>query len=70
MPNLGDTLATDEKYLVLNRDNLMIPIQIQLSQKKHFFCEIFVGVLKSRLDFKDFQSKDDPHEVSIFEVTD
>ena len=31
---LVNTLATDEKYPVLNRDNLTIPIQMQLSQKE------------------------------------
>ena len=31
---LVNTLAADEKYPVLNRDNLTIPIQMQLSQKK------------------------------------
>ena len=35
---LVNTLVVDEKYPVLNRDNLMIPIQMQLSQKqKKFF---------------------------------
>ena len=34
---LVKTLATDEKYLNLNRDNFMIPIQMQLSQKKKSF---------------------------------
>ena len=31
---LAITLAADEKYPVLNRDNLTIPIQMQLSQKE------------------------------------
>ena len=31
---LVKTLAADEKYPVLNRENLTIPIQMQLSQKK------------------------------------
>ena len=39
------TLATDEKYPVLNRDNLSIHIQMQLSQKQKnrflIFCSIF-----------------------------
>ena len=30
-------LAADEKYPVLNRDNLMRPIQMQLSQKQKTF---------------------------------
>ena len=34
---LVNTLATDEGYPILNRDNLMRPSQMQLSQKqKHF----------------------------------
>ena len=31
---LVNTLPADEKYPVLNRENLKIPIQIQLSQKQ------------------------------------
>ena len=31
---LVNTLAAHEKYPVLNRDNLTIPIQVQLSQKQ------------------------------------
>ena len=69
MPNLGDTLATDEKYLVLNRDNLMIPIQMQLSQKKHFFSQFFPAFLKSRLNFEYFEKKDHPHSFCISEIT-
>ena len=42
---LVNTLVANEKYPVLNRDNLTIPIQMQLSmkQKKIFstFCCIF-----------------------------
>ena len=34
---LVNTLAADEKYPVGNRDNLKIPIQMQLSQKQKLF---------------------------------
>ena len=34
---LVNTLAVDEKYPVLNRDNLTIPIQMQLSQQQKPF---------------------------------
>ena len=34
---LLNTLAADEKYLVLHRDNLTIPIQMQLSPKQKTF---------------------------------
>ena len=45
---LVNTLAANEKYPVLNRDNLTIPIQMQLSQKQKTFSEFFAGFLKSR----------------------
>ena len=32
-----NTLAADEKYPVLNSDNLTIPIQMELSQKQKVF---------------------------------
>ena len=46
---LVNTLPTDEKYPVLNRDNLTIPIHMQLSQKQKTFSQFFVAFLKSRL---------------------
>ena len=52
---LVNTLAADEKYLVLHRDNLTIPIQMQLSQKQKTFSEFFDGFLKSRWNFKYFE---------------
>ena len=38
---LVNTLATDEGYPILNRDNLMIPSQMQLSQKQKNIFSIF-----------------------------
>ena len=38
---LVKTLAADEKYPVLKRDNLMIPIQSPLSRKQKSFCHFF-----------------------------
>ena len=52
-----NTLAADEKYLVLNRDNLTIPIQMQLSQKQKNFDEFFGAFLKSRLNFEYIEKK-------------
>ena len=46
----------------------MIPIQMQLSQK-HNTSEFFTEFLKSRLNFKHFEKKDDPYRFCIFEVT-
>ena len=54
---LVNTLAADEKYPVLNRDNLTIPIQMQLSQKQKTFSQFFAAFLKSSLNFKHFEKK-------------
>ena len=67
---LINTLSADEKYPVLNRDNLTIPIQMQLSQKKNTFSQFFATFLKFKLSFKYFEKKDEPHRFSIFEITD
>ena len=67
---LVNTLATDEKYPVLNRDNLTIPIQMQLSQKQKTFSQFFAAFLKSTLNFEHFEKKDDPHRFCISEITD
>ena len=63
-------MATDEKYLVINRDNLKITIPIQLSQKQKNFSEFFASFLKSRLNFRDLEYKDGPHRICISEITD
>ena len=67
MQNLG---PANEKYLLLHRENLKIPIQMRLSQKEKTFSEFFHAFSKSKLNFKHFQKKDDPHRFCIFEVTD
>ena len=54
---LVNTLATDEKYPVVNRDNLTIPIQMQLSQKQKTFSQFLCAFLKSLLNFKYFEKK-------------
>ena len=52
-----NTLAVDKKYLVLNRDNLTIPIQMQLSEKQKTFSQFFSAFLKSSLNFKHFEKR-------------
>ena len=39
---LVNTLAADEKYPVLHRDNLTIPIQMQLSHKQDTFPQFLL----------------------------
>ena len=54
---LLNTLAANEKYPVLNRDNLTIPIQMQLSQKSSIFSLFFAEFLKSSRTFERFGEK-------------
>ena len=63
-------MAADDKYPVLNRDTLMIPIQTQLSQKQKKISHLFSVFSISRLDFEHLEKKDDPHRFCIFHVTD
>ena len=51
---LVNTLTANEKYPVLNRDNLTIPTQMQLSQKQKIFFQFCATFLISRLNFKRF----------------
>ena len=67
---LVNKLATDEKYRVLNEDNLTIPIQMQLSQESKTFSLFFAAFSKSTLNFKYFEKKDDPHSFWISKITD
>ena len=52
-----NTLSVNGKYTLLNRDNLMEPIQMQLSRKQKTFSEFFANFLKFRLNFEHFQKK-------------
>ena len=67
---LANTFAADEKYPVLNRDNLTIRIQMQLSQKHETFSQFFAKFLKYIKPFKYFEKKDDPQRFCISEITD
>ena len=51
--------VNDKRYL-LNRDNLLQPIQMQLSKKLKTFSEFFFAFLKSISNFKYLPKKDDP----------
>ena len=50
-------MAADEKYPVLNRDNLTISIQMQLSEKQKPFSHLFSAFLKYSLNFKYCEKK-------------
>ena len=65
-----NTLTANDKYSLLNRENLTKPIQMQLSQKQKTFHQFFSQFLKFTLNFKHFQKKDVPHSWSLSESTD
>ena len=67
--NLVNTLAADEMYSFLNRDNLTIPIQMQLSQKQKKFSQFLATFLKSKLNLEYFRKKDDAQSFCISEIT-
>ena len=54
-------MTADDKYSLLNRDNITQPIPTQLSQKQKAFCEFFLPFLKFTVNFEHFQIKDDLH---------
>ena len=64
-----NTLTADDKYSLLNRDNLSQPIRTQLSQKQKACAQSFLAFSKSTLNFEHFETKDDPHSSFIYEIT-
>ena len=54
-------LTADYKYPVQDCENLPLPIQMQLSEKRKTFSEFFVPFLASTSNFEHFQRKDDRH---------
>ena len=65
-----NTLTSDGKYPVQGCENLQLPIQMQLSEKRKTFSEFFVPFPESISNFKNFEKKYDPHSECIFEITD
>ena len=62
-------MTADDKYSLLNRDNLKQPIRTQLSQKQKAFSEFFLRFSKSTLTIEHLQKKDDLHSWNISYIT-
>ena len=62
-------MSAVDKCCLPNRDNLMQPIHIQLSQELKTFFRFFNVFLKCRLRFEYSQNKDDTHTLFIAEGT-
>ena len=56
-----NTLTADNKYSLLNRDNLTQSIRAQLSQKQKPFYQLLLAFSKFALNLEHFQKKDNPH---------
>ena len=55
-------MTADDRHYLLNRDNLTQRIQMQVSQKEKKLSEFFFFAFSnSKLSFKYFPKKDDPH---------
>ena len=52
-----NTFTANDKCSLLNRDNLTQPIQMQLSQKQKTFSQFSAAIIKSKLNFEQFQTK-------------
>ena len=64
-----NTMSAFDKWSLPNRDNLMQPIHMHLSQKLKTFSRFFNVFSKSRLSFEYFQKKDDAHSLFISDAT-
>ena len=67
---LVNTVGANEKNPVFNKENLMIPIQMILSQKQKTFSEFFARFLKPAINFKYLEKQHDSHRFCISEITD
>ena len=56
-----DTLPADAKYPVEYYENLRLPTQIQLSERRKPFSQFFLRFLEPTSNFKHFEEKDDGH---------
>ena len=64
----ANSLAANDKYSALNRYKLIIPVQMQLSQKPKTFSRRFSLFLNCSLSFEDFERKQDPHTFCVSNI--
>ena len=55
------TLIPDAKYLVQDCENLQLPIQTQLSEKRKTSSQAFVPFLEPKSNLRSFEKKDHCH---------
>ena len=64
-----NTTSAVDKCSPPNRDNLVQPVHMQLSQKLKIFSPVLNVFSKSMLTFEYFHQKDDAHSLFICEAT-
>ena len=64
-----NTVSAVDNCFLPNRDNLMTPIHMHLSQKVQTFSQFFSAFSKCWLNLEHFQKKDDDHSRFISEAT-
>ena len=57
----------DDEYFRHARENLPLPVQVQLSKKPNTFCRFFIAFLESTCNFERFE-KNELHSLSISEI--
>ena len=63
-------MTPDDEFSRSNRENLLLPIQRQLSEKLKIFSQLSIAFLEGTLNLEHFEKKNEPHSSSISEVTD
>ena len=52
-------LTPNAKYPVQDCENMLLPIQMQLPEKRKTFCYFFIPFLESKSNLKHFEKEDD-----------
>ena len=64
-------LTANYEYSRSNREDFLLPIKMQLSEKPKNVCWIVIAPLESKLNFEYFKTqKNEPHGLSIPDVSD
>ena len=65
-----NTSTADDKYSLLNGENVTQQIHMQFSEKQKTLSVVFFfAFLKSMVTLGNFQEKDDPHSLCISQLT-
>ena len=50
-------MTANYEYSRTNRENLAVPIKMQLYEKRKTFCQFFIAYLESTLNFEHFEKR-------------